>query len=761
MQLFPLIFSILTSALLTTMGYASGFEENELLKYLDNLRKTGPVNEMPPAPADDTSAITKIIKMLDDDEPDLKILETEISHLESSIKPESRKYLISRYAVAIAYQKTKQYAKAASLSDTILNEKISRDWQYAFYEVFFLAAWELDDYEAIVNAFERYSKVFGIARKNEKIAVIAYQSFAKQKDEVRSVEILEELARGYPASEHARFAFAELVDRTCNPTKRYVFSSKLLIDLSRNNDIGNGVREFVLANIDQVMVMDDGAKRRLNDYEKTDFLFKTRMFEEALSLLRAQYELVRHDAVSPQMPDLMFGLARTLMRVQDYKASAMFASKFLSQYPTHGLRTNMKEILADSMRYLNIASTASNLYRELSTDTNADHFRWQTFWTLYVGRKYDEALSVLKLSDTKSANSRISDDGFLYWEANLLAKLGQADASKKKFSELLNRYPNSFYTSYLQMDRKQKEPTLATLSPGTASTPVDLNSGIKVANFAPPGQREDALGPNRLAEVITFAEDLSGRGRDDLARLYLSQVDSANVSDWPTYKGLADISFRLGIYKPTRLIKYKKFSPLRSIPEDWLGYNSHIRANENHWKVYFPKAYDDVVGPVSEVFNRSRFLILSIMRAESFYNNEARSPVGAVGLMQMMPYTAIKIANLVKDFDFQMSELSRPEVSIGYGAYYIDKLQRYYQENPILAVAAYNAGPKAVNQWIETCRHCTMDEFVESIPYKETRNYVKKVISYFFNYFRVYDGGVPNFQNLKLPEYIPDTKDIF
>ena len=126
-----------------------------------------------------------------------------------------------------------------------------------------------------------------------------------------------------------------------------------------------------------------------------------------------------------------------------------------------------------------------------------------------------------------------------------------------------------------------------------------------------------------------------------------------------------------------------------------------------------------------------------------------------------MPYTAIKIASLVKDFDFQMSELSKPEISIGYGAYYIDKLQRYYQENPILAVAAYNAGPRAVNQWIETCRQCSMDEFVESIPYKETRNYVKKVISYFFNYFRVYDDGVPNFQNLSLPEYIPDTKDIF
>jgi tetratricopeptide (TPR) repeat protein len=756
----PIIFSILISLLWSSAGHANGIEENDLLKYLENLRKAGPVNEMPPAPADDTSPITKILKMLDDEEPDLEVLAEEIAHLESTIKPSSRKYLISRYAVAIAYQNTKQYEKAASLADTVLSEKISRDWQYAFYEVFFLASWELDDFKAIVQEFARYSKVFGIARKNEKIAVIAYQSYVKEKEETKAIEILEELARGYPASEHARFAFSELVDLTCDPIKRYVFSSKLLIDMSRNNDIGNGIREFALANIDQVMVMDDGSKRRLSDYEKTDFLFKTRMFDEALKQLRNQYEIVRHEPDNPQLPELMFGLARTLMRLQDYKASAMFASKFLSQYPTHGLRNNMKEVLADSMRYLNIASTASSLYRELTTHTNADHFRWQTFWTLYVGRKYEDALSVLKLSDTKSENSRISDDGYLYWEANLLEKIGQKDVARIKFAELLDRYPNSFYASYLQVDRKLKLPILAKLKNKPTPETIDVE-GMRIAALRPEPQKDDEIGPNRLAEVITFAEDLSGRGRDDLARLYLSQVDSSTVSDWPTYKGLADISFRLGVYKPTRLIKYKKFSPLRSIPDTWFGYQSHIRDNGNHWKVYFPKAYDNVVGPVSEVFNRSRFLILSIMRAESFYNNEARSPVGAVGLMQMMPYTAIKIASLVKDFDFQMSELSKPEVSIGYGAYYIDKLQRYYQENPILAVAAYNAGPRAVNQWIETCRQCSMDEFVESIPYKETRNYVKKVISYFFNYFRVYDDEVPNFQNLSLPEYIPDTKDIF
>lgn len=753
---------IFVACLWTSQVRASGFEETELLKYLEKLRNGSSSAGLPAVNGPGQSGIANIISMLDDDEPDLQVLAEEIKNIEISVKKNERHFLLSRYAMGVAYQKTKQFQKAADLAALMLQEKISTDWQYAFYEVFFWAAWEIEDAEAIVKMFPRYTRQFGIARRNEKIAVIAFQSYEMVDDQKNAVEVLEELVRGYPGSEHSRLAFARLIDRTCddNEQSRYVFSRKMLIHLSRNNDLNNGIRDFVLASIDQPMTMDDGAVRTLNAVEKTEFLFRTRMYDEALVLLRKQYESLRFEINSPELPDLMYGMARTLMRVQDYKRSAMFASKFLSQYTDHPLRTNMKEILADSLRYLNVSESASSLYKELASASKADHFQWQTFWTLYIGRRNQEALDTLRLQETRSASERISDDGLLYWEATLLDKLGQKKLSARKFSELMNKFPNSFYASYRQLN-SVVDPDAAVLK----KLPIlkSKKNDLVLASFDDNSVAEsaDPLGPNRLAEVITFAEDLSVRGRSDLARLYLSGVDSGQVTDWPTYKGLADISLKLGIFKPTKTIRYKKFSPLREIPDDWRGYNSHIRNNEKHWKVYFPNAYGDVVGPVAEVFNRSKYLILSIMRAESFYNSEARSPVGAVGLMQMMPYTAIKIANLVKDFDFQMSELTKPEVSIGYGAYYIDKLQRYYQENPILAVAAYNAGPKAVNQWIESCRDCSMDEFVESIPYKETRNYVKKVISYFFNYFRVYNAGVPNIQNLNLPDYIPDSSEIF
>jgi tetratricopeptide (TPR) repeat protein len=752
--------AILLLFIWTGQARASGFEESELRKYVENLRKAEKSSRHGEADKEQTG-IARVITLLDEDEPDLKALETEIASISTAVKPGARHYLLSRYAMAVAFQKTGQFEKAADLAISVLEDRISKDWQYAFYEIYFYAAWELDRFEQIAEHFPRFSKIFGVARKNEKIAVIAYQSFVKTGEDRKGIEILEELVRNYPATEHSRYAFNRLVERTCEKSrqKRYVFSQRILVQLSRNNDLGNGVREFVLSMLDQPMEMDDGSVRRLWDNEKTEFLFKTRMYDEALALLREQYESKRHNESDPDLPDLMYNLARTLMRQQDYRRSAQFASKFLSIWTSHPVRNNMKEVLADSLRYLNVSTAASTLYKELSESSTSDHFRWQTFWSLYMGRQYDEALAVLQRPETRISGSRIGEDGVLYWEGTLLSRLGRKKEANEKYAQLMNRHPHSFYASYIQLSRETKS-DVASVEEKTGAKSSD---GVLLASFNQQTGKDGAekLGPNRLSEVITFAESLSNRGREDLARLFLSEVDAGKVADWPTYKGLADISFKLGIFKPTHAIRYKKFSPLSEIPDDWLGYHSHIRNNPNHWRVYFPYAYGDVVGSVAETFNRSRFLILSIMRAESFYNQEARSPVGAIGLMQMMPYTAIKIANLVRDFDFKISDLTKPEYSIGYGGYYIDKLQRYYQENPILAVAAYNAGPKAVNQWIESCKQCTMDEFVESIPYRETRNYVKKVISYFFSYFRVYNAGTPNFQNLNLPEYFPETEEIF
>jgi soluble lytic murein transglycosylase len=126
-----------------------------------------------------------------------------------------------------------------------------------------------------------------------------------------------------------------------------------------------------------------------------------------------------------------------------------------------------------------------------------------------------------------------------------------------------------------------------------------------------------------------------------------------------------------------------------------------------------------------------------------------------------MPYTAIRIARLVGDLQFDMKNLSDPAINIGYGAYYFQKLIRYYHNNAALAVAAYNAGPVAVNRWLETCGNCEVDEFVEAIPYRETRRYVKSVMRYYAHYAQIYDEQVAIRVLPDMPLQLPEGEEIF
>ena len=106
----------------------------------------------------------------------------------------------------------------------------------------------------------------------------------------------------------------------------------------------------------------------------------------------------------------------------------------------------------------------------------------------------------------------------------------------------------------------------------------------------------------------------------------------------------------------------------------------------------------------------------------------------------MMPYTAVRLSKLIDDEGFSLDELNDPGHAIYYGSAYFKLLLEAYDQNLVVAIAAYNAGPKAVNNWLASCRHCNIDDFVELIPFKETRLYVKKVVKNYAAYKDLYDN---------------------
>ena len=132
-------------------------------------------------------------------------------------------------------------------------------------------------------------------------------------------------------------------------------------------------------------------------------------------------------------------------------------------------------------------------------------------------------------------------------------------------------------------------------------------------------------------------------------------------------------------------------------------------------------------------------LVIALMRQESRFEAQIRSSAGAIGLMQVMPETGAWIASQkgVKSYN-----LDSPLDNINFGTWYLDYTHSRYGNNTMLAIASYNAGPGAVGSWVEARGIGDPDEFVNSIPYSETRDYVSKVLGNYWNYLRLYSPSI-------------------
>lgn len=140
-------------------------------------------------------------------------------------------------------------------------------------------------------------------------------------------------------------------------------------------------------------------------------------------------------------------------------------------------------------------------------------------------------------------------------------------------------------------------------------------------------------------------------------------------------------------------------------------------------RMYYPTKYQDAIFRNAKKNDLDPYVIMGLIHQESYYNPKARSVVGATGLMQLMPATGKEIAHRLHTG----TNLENPDTNIRLGTYYFRMLVNMFGGNTNLAIASYNAGQGNVMKWRRAAPHKPMDEFLESIPFTETRNYVKRV----------------------------------
>lgn len=155
-------------------------------------------------------------------------------------------------------------------------------------------------------------------------------------------------------------------------------------------------------------------------------------------------------------------------------------------------------------------------------------------------------------------------------------------------------------------------------------------------------------------------------------------------------------------------------------------------ARSNYWddlELRFPLLHRDIVHDQALSTGLDEAWIYAILRQESAFNPTAVSHAGAMGLMQLMPATARQVAKTLGRPRPSRNDLYDPRLNITLGSAYLAQMQQRYGGSPMLAAAAYNAGPGNVDKWLPE-KQIDADVWVATIPFRETRGYVRRVLAY-------------------------------
>lgn len=407
--------------------------------------------------------------------------------------------------------------------------------------------------------------------------------------------------------------------------------------------------------------------------------------------------------------------------------------------------------------------------------------QWHMAWISYLKGDYPGALK--KFETVKLERKRqgrrwrtYTSEKVLYWMAMSQLRLSKFDEARKSFEEIILTDPYSFYSRAAQSRLKALPVSQPTIVRSLASTNEinPPNAVLPDPGQAPEGgaDAEENESEEKLAEGQdsgeAAAEDESPAAETEVAATDTSAEEASEEELWRSTKfkdpslkkrfeqardliavGLNDLArIELSeIETKTRHPGYLKM--LMSAYQTIEAFNRSAYIGEQRlrggfdstkflWEYTYPQAYKAYVEKNAKILAISPDWVWSIMRAESHYKTDVLSAVGARGLMQLMPETARQVLRLNGDENFRVSRLNEPEVNIRAGAFYLQRLAKKFDSQLPLIAAAYNAGPHRVDNWLSAFGKLEMDEFIEHIPFLETRNYVKKVVRNYSIYQALY-----------------------
>ncbi|MFO0607192.1 MAG: transglycosylase SLT domain-containing protein [Polyangiales bacterium] len=340
---------------------------------------------------------------------------------------------------------------------------------------------------------------------------------------------------------------------------------------------------------------------------------------------------------------------------------------------------------------------------------------WHWGWALYRAGRYAEAATPLDRSGSLATHHLERGRG-RYWAALARARGGDEATALAAWRSLAADLPLTWYALLAESRLRERGAEVAALAeppPRRPAVPVEVPS--KARWLAALGFDHEA-GAAMHADEDRLRRGLpSNRADEALAQAYLSI-------------GEARRAFILSSRHADAL------DPLPTTDTRWV------------WDCGFPRPHAPLVEAAEDANGMPRHYLFAIMRQESGFNARDVSNARAIGLLQMVPPTTRRVAESLH-LEYREEMLFDPAYNIRVGGWYIGRLYRQYHGVVPRAAGSFNAGPGAMNRWVQGFGGEDLDVFVERIPFDETRNYVRRVTQNLARYRYLYgprdEGGAP------------------
>jgi soluble lytic murein transglycosylase len=377
----------------------------------------------------------------------------------------------------------------------------------------------------------------------------------------------------------------------------------------------------------------------------------------------------------------------------------------------------------------NTWSSLIDLYPQLEISSQALYLSGITNYRL---EKYDQSLAQFQRYLLLTSIPEQKSSAY-FWIAKIYEKLGDTEKARISYQDASTQDPTGYYSERA----KEKLSNAPLLSPtGEVNLNINLEQERLIAEVwmrntfsLPQDTNFITLVPFSTDPTFIQAQAYWDLGLYQLARNKYEVLRETYKEDPVNLFRLTNHFVEIGLYR-SAIYSSRQILELANL-DDYQTFTAPLWFNHIRFGLHF----QDIIEPAAEDYDFDPLLIYSLIRQESFFEGFIVSSAGAKGLMQIMSPTGEEIANTLRwPPNYEDSDLYRPVVNIRMGTSYLSRMRTYFDGDIFAALAAYNAGPGNVLNWVEKSDN-DPDLFLEIIPFEETRRYLRNI----YTFYRIYE----------------------